>query len=64
MKPNTNGTAKPDLIKESQETEQVKIKTRTFKNRDGTITTITESEFAEVIEIYRDLIKLRDKKTA
>lgn len=64
MKPDNNGTAKPDLVKESQETEQVKVKTRTFKNRDGTTTTVTESEFAEVIEIYRDLVKLRDKKIA
>lgn len=64
MKPNTDGTAKPDLVKESQETEQVKVKTRTFKNRDGTTTTLTESEFAEVVEIYRDLVKLRDKKIA
>lgn len=64
MKPDKNGTAKPDLIKESQETEQVKTKTQTFKYRDGTTFTITESEFAEVVEIYSDLIKLRDKKTA
>ena len=64
MKPNTNGDALPDVVKESQETEQAKVKTRTFKNRDGTTTTVTESEFAEVVEIYRDLIKLRDKKIA
>lgn len=64
MKPNTNGNAPPDVVKESQEAEQAKVKTRTFKNRDGTTTTVTESEFAEVVEIYRDLIKLRDKKIA
>lgn len=64
MKPDKNGDAPPDLIKESQKTEQDKVKTRTFKNRDGTTTTVTESEFAEVLEIYRDLIKLRDKKIA
>lgn len=64
MKPDKNGNALPDLVKESQETEEVKVKTRTFKNRDGTITTITEDDFAKVIEIYRDLQKLRDKKTA
>ncbi len=64
MKPDKNGTAKPDLIKESQETEQVKVKTRTFKNRDGTTFTLTESEFAECVELYRDLQRLRDKKVA
>lgn len=64
MKPDKNGNALPDVVKESQETEQVKVKTRTFKNRDGTTTTLTESEFAEVVEIYDFLRKLRDKKIA
>jgi hypothetical protein len=34
MKPNTTGQAQPDLIKEAQDVPN--IKTRTYKNADGT----------------------------
>lgn len=61
MKPNTNGQAQPDLVKEAQDVP--KIKTRTYKNPDGTEQIITDEQFAYVLEIYKALRKMRDEKS-
>lgn len=63
MKPNTNGTAKPDLIKVADSNE-IKIKTRTYTDKDGKLFTITEEEFAIVVWIFEYLRKSRDEKNA
>lgn len=60
MKPNTNGLAQPDLIKEAE----VAHKTRTYKNADGTVVRLTDEQFAIVLEFYKALRKMRDEKNA
>jgi len=61
MKPNTNGQAQPDLIKEAPDGSN--IKTRTYKNPDGTELIITDEQFAIVLEYYKALRKMRDEKS-
>ena len=61
MKPNTTGQAQPDLIKEAQDVPN--IKTRTYKNADGTKQIITDEQFAIVLEYYKALRKMRDEKS-
>lgn len=62
MQPNTNGNAQPDSVKVGQETETTK--TRTYSTPDGKRITITEEEFAVVVEIFGYLRKSRDEKNA
>lgn len=59
MKPNTNGQAQPDLIKEA------KTKTRTYTNPStGKTFEITEEEFGKVVEIMDWLRKSRGELDA
>jgi hypothetical protein len=59
MKPNTDGLAQPDLIKEAESAP----KTRTYKNADGTEIKLTDEQFAIVLEFYKELRKMRDEKS-
>lgn len=60
MKPNTDGLAQPDLIKEAESAP----KTRTYKNADGTEIKLTDEQFTIVLEFYKALRKMRDEKNA
>lgn len=62
MKPSTIGEAQPDLIEMGQEAKATK--TRTYKTPCGESFTISEEEFAQVVEIFDYLRKSRDSKNA